>query len=93
MYPWDVVESSRFQKDKRKYSRDEQVCKALASCLTYLPREEDPGRMGDVKCGPYAGTYGYRLTKSIRLIYKVDRDTHQITLEVMGTHKEVYGSD
>lgn len=93
MTDWKVVESVKVRKSRKKYSSDARVCKALESCLRQLPNEEDPRRIGDRKYGIYDGTYGYNLTKSIRLIYKVDYNARQIKLLAMGDHKEVYGRD
>ena len=77
----------------KRYSRDSRVRKALKDCLHYLPCEKDPGRMGDSKSGRYKGTYGYNLSGSLRLIYKVDYENHRIILLAMGDHKEVYLRD
>lgn len=77
----------------KKYSRDRQVMTALNTCLAYLPYEEDPARMGNAKSGWYKGAYGYNLSSSIRLIYKVDYENHEISLIIIGNHKEVYGHD
>ena len=66
---------------------------APSTCLTYLLCEEDPARMGNAKSGRYKGAYGYNLPSSIRLIYKVDYENHEIYLIIIGNHKEVYGCD
>ena len=93
MVDWKVLESAKVRKSRKKYSSDAQVCKALESCLKQILNEEDPRRMGDRKYGIYEGTYGYNLTKSIRLICQIDYNAHQIKLLAMGDHKEVYGRD
>ena len=91
--PWEVVSSAKVRKNLKKYTNNKQVRGALAQCIKYLSLEEDPGRIGDRKCGRYAGMYGYSLTRSERLIYKVDHESHRIILISMGDHKEVYGHD
>ena len=63
MVYWNVVGSAKFQKKLKKYLRDAQVCTALESCMSLLPNEEDPRRVGDRKHGIYDRAYGYRLTK------------------------------
>ncbi len=77
----------------KKYKRDAKVLKALAACVKALSTEEDPARLGDGKYGRYAGACGYNLSKSIRVIYKVDYGAHRVRLVALGDHKEAYGSD
>lgn len=90
---WDIREKKAFQQGRKKYRRDTRVCKALAACVEALSTEEDPARLGDRKYWRYAGTYGYNLSKSIRVIYKVDYGAHRVLLVAIGDHKEVYLSD
>ena len=90
---WNVEATGIFHKNAKKYSKDTQVRNALNSRLTLLQNREFPERLGDIKSGSLRGIYGLRLTKSIRLLYQVDYDTHTIRLINVGDHKEVYGKD
>ncbi len=89
---WDI-RKEKFEQGLKKYRRDPNVRKALAACVEALATEENPERLGKRKVNQYAGLYGYRLSKSMRVIYQINYDTHQITLVTLGSHKEVYGSD
>ena len=90
---WAVLWDKKFRHCLKKYKRDAKVLKALAACVRALSAEEDPARLGDRKYGRYAGAYGYNLSKSIRVIYKVDYGAHRVRLVALGDHKEAYGSD
>lgn len=90
---WEVLWDKKFRQCLKKYKRDTKVRKALAECVKVLSAEEDPARLGDRKYGRYAGAYGYNLSKSVRVIYKVDYVAHRVRLVALGDHKEAYGSD
>lgn len=90
---WEILEDKKFKRQRISYERNDQTREALANCVELLSKADDPARLGDRKYGRYAGTYGYKLTKSLRVIYKICYDTHQILLMIMGDHKKVYGRD
>ena len=90
---WTIMESDVFRRMHRKYSRDQRVCRVLESHLKVLREEEDPARQGDRKVGRLAGCYSLSITSSIRVVYQIDYEAHQINLITMGDHKEVYGHD
>lgn len=90
---WEILGNDKFRQGQKKYKHDIEVCKALAACVEALSTDEDPARLGDRKYGRYEGTYGYALSRSIRVLYKVDYGAHQVLLVALGNHKEVYGRD
>ena len=49
--------------------------------------------MGERKHGHLRHLYSYRITKSIRLLYLVDRRRNAIALVDLDDHKNVYGRD
>ena len=93
MIQWCIVQSTEYCKHRKKYERDKLLCKKLEEALECLSNAEKPERLGDEKYGRYKGAYGYRLTKSVRLIYQVNYGTREIALIALGNHKEVYGHD
>ena len=90
---WEVVTSAKFDKGRAQYSRDKSIGRRLQERLELLPWAKDPGRLGDRKSGRLSGVYSLKISKSIRLLYVVDYDKHQIRLLGMGNHKEMYGRD
>ena len=87
-YNWDIVKSAKFDKLRTQYSRDKTIYRKLQESLALLSQAQDPGRLGRLK-----GVYALGISKSIRLLYIVDYDMHQIRLLVVGDHKVVYGRD
>ena len=53
----------------------------------------DPERVGGRKHGHLNHLYGYRITKSYRLLYYVDRGKGEIVIVDLDDHKNVYGRD
>ena len=90
---WELVKSKRYEKHVKKFWCDQVVSKMLCERLKSLMGAEDPERLGDHKIGRLNGTYGIRLSKSVRLLYAVDCPARVIRLLDIGNHKEVYGRD
>ncbi len=93
MTPWRIVTSKVYDKHVKGYKRDAVVCKKLDENKSFLPTLDHPERAGNIKSGPYKDTYGINLTKSVRLMYQVNYETHEIIFVALGDHKEVYGRD
>lgn len=55
--------------------------------------DDDPARLGRRKTGRHHNSYGYNLTKSDRLIFRIDYTNKIIILVDIGDHKNVYGGD
>lgn len=77
----------------KKYSRVKEITKKLDEYTKCFKSSPNPERFGDMKTGRYKNMYGIAITKSIRLIYKVDHTSHKIIFYAIGDHKEVYGND
>ena len=90
---WNVITSSKFDKNYAHYLRDADTIKKSQQLIELLSQVKDPGRLGDRKNGRLRGMYTMKLTKSIRLSYAVDYDKRQIRLLDVGDHKTVYGRD
>ena len=81
---WILVQSRQYEKHMKRYLHDQNVSKALCERLKSLQDAKDPERLGDIKVGPLNGAYGTRLSKSVRLLFVVDRGAKVIRLLDMG---------
>ncbi len=90
---WILVQSRQYEKHRKRYLHDQNVSKALCERLKSLQDAKDPERLGDIKVGPLNGAYGTRLSKSVRLLFVVDRGAKVIRLLDIGDHKNVYRRD
>lgn len=93
MGEWRIVASDLFIKQLKKYSRNTKVRKKLNEMLKLLQQAYDPRRIGDRKAGQLKDVYAAKLSRSIRLVYKVFNDRREIQLIGIGDHKQVYGHD
>lgn len=90
---WTLVQSRRYERHLKGYRHDQAITGALSERLESLRGVEESERLGDHKIGRLEGTYGMRLSKSVRLLYAVDHPARVIRLLDIGNHKEVYGRD
>lgn len=90
---WKLVQSNQYVKHMKRYRHDQAVIKVLHERVKSLRKATEPRRLGDIKVGQLNGAYGTRLSKSVRLLFTVDDDAHEIRLLNIGNHKEVYGHD
>ena len=58
-----------------------------------LMQSADPAGVGERKRGQMHHLYSYRITKSLRLLYFIDRRRGTITLVDLDDHKNLYGKD
>ena len=84
MAGWIIVRDSRFVRQYKNVGGPRQTRVDLAS-------SDNPENMGRYKKSMNA--HAYRISKSDRLIYSVDRGSREITLERIGDHKSAYGTD
>lgn len=91
-----TVDSSRIEKKLRK-SRDNAGIQSglykFMEQLATLGSDGDPAILGTRKTGRYRGFIGVKLTKSERLIYKIDYKNKIVIIYGIGDHKDVYGRD
>ena len=89
MMAWIIVRDSMFARQYKNMGGQRQTRVDLA--IKDLASSDNPENMGRYKKS--MGARAYEIDKSDRLIYSVDRDRRQITLERVCDHKSVYGMD
>lgn len=89
MAGWIIVRDSRFVRQYKNVGGPRQTRVDLA--IKDLASSDNPENMGRYKKSMNA--HAYRISKSDRLIYSVDRSSREITLERIGDHKSAYGMD
>lgn len=77
----------------RKLRSNHEVFDEYKNALFELMHSIDPEKLGDRKRGPLHRLYSYRITKSYRLLYYVDRTKGEIVTVDLDDHKNVYGRD
>lgn len=65
----------------------------LDNILRLLRQADDPRKIGDRKSGQLKDVYSAKLSRSVRLVYKVLDDSREIQLINIGDHKQAYGHD
>ena len=90
---WKIRLNDNFDKKLHKHRSNKEVLDGYANAALELAHSIDPRRLGDRKRGRLHHLYGYRLTKSYRLLYHVDRDNGEIVMVDLDDHKNVYGRD
>ena len=90
---WKVRPNDKFDRKVRKLRSNTEVFDGFQTALSELVRSADPESMGDRKRGRLHNLYTYRITKSYRLLYRVDRDEGAIVMVDLDDHKNVYGRD
>lgn len=58
-----------------------------------LAESDEPITLGTFKQGSNLRCYAYNVTKSLRLLFSVDKEKHLIIIKRLGDHKEAYGKD
>ncbi len=67
--------------------------KRYLAFIAELKIVEDPARMGRQKTGKYKNCFGYHLTKSVSMIYKLSHSNRTVYVLDIGDHKELYMRD
>ena len=90
---WKIRLNDHIVKKLHKHRSNKAVLDGYGNAALELARSIDPGRLGDRKHGRLRHLYGYRITKSCRLLYHVDRDKGEIVMVDLDDHKNIYGRD
>lgn len=91
---WSVISlDDTVNKKLNKYKANKQLVSNCRNFIKELETVEDPGRIGEIKCGQYKNCRGKHMTKSHSLIYYVDYTTRTVFLIDLDDHKNLYGRD
>ena len=90
---WHIFEDEYFAKKLRRHRSNKEVIDKYKNASLELARSANPEELGDRKRGHLSHSYAYRITKSYRLLYRVDRDKGAIVMVDLDDHKNIYGRD
>lgn len=79
----------------KKRKGPQSVLDQVQNGIRALRNAEDPERVGELKKGRMAGTYGYKVNWDSRILYQVERSKQGCTVVLLRvcSHKSVYGRD
>jgi len=90
----NLITTSKFSKllRKKEESFQDYVITKISEAIELLRNSENPESLGEKKKGKLKGLYAYELTKSSRLLYKVERREGKIYVVLLRVcnHKQVY---
>ena len=89
---WDILEDDYFAKKLRRLRSNQEVIDRYKTASADLARSVNPEELGDRKRGRLRYLRAYRITKSYRLLYDVDRSKNAIIMVDLDDHKNIYGS-
>ena len=72
---WDIFEDDYFAKKLRKHRSNKEVIDGYRRASLELACSASPEKLGDRKRGRLRYSYACRITKSCRLLYRVDQST------------------
>lgn len=90
---WHILEDEYFAKKLRKLRSNTEVINRYREASFDLTHSASPEARGDRKRGRLQHSYVYRITKSYRLVYRVDRGKEEIVMVDLDDHKNIYGRD
>lgn len=90
---WDILEDEHIVKRLFKLRSNKEVVDGYRRAVSELARSSDPGKISYHKHGTRRYTYVYRITRSYRLLYRVDPGENTITMVDLDDHKDIYGRD
>lgn len=90
---WYIIEDDYFAKKLRRLRSNPEVVDKYKRALFELSHSSDPEELGDRKRGRLRHLFAYRITKSYRLLYRIDRDKREIAMVDLDDHKNIYGRD
>lgn len=90
---WIINSDKALGKKLSMLSSNSYAAKGYKAAVENLMHAADPARMGERKHGRMHHLYSYRITKSLRLLYFIDRRRGVITLVDLDDHKNLYGKD
>ena len=88
-----IPEDEYFAKKLRKLRSNTEVINRYREASFDLTHSASPEARGDRKRGRLQHSYVYRITKSYRLVYRVDRGKEEIVMVDLDDHKNIYGRD
>ena len=88
---WNIQESETVREQLEYYRADKAVTHSYLQFVKELARSGNPASMGSPKKGRHHGAFGRRITKSVRLVYRICYAARRIDLVNLGDHKRVYG--
>jgi len=91
---WEITSvDNTIDKKLSKFGSDKIIIKNYKQAIIDLTNSEDPTKLGDRKHGRFKYCYGYNITKSIRLLYRVFFKEKVIQLIDLDDHKNLFGRD
>ena len=90
---WKIGADKALSKKLAKIDSNSDAAKGCREAVANLAQADDPARLGERKHGPLRHLHSYRITKSLRLLYFIDRRRNAIFLVDPDDHKNVYGKD
>lgn len=90
---WNVYTDKNFDKKLHKIRSNKEVRDKCRIAMLELVNSPHPEMLGDRKRGHLRHLYGYRLTRSYRMLYSVDYNEEAIILVDLDDHKNIYGKD
>jgi mRNA-degrading endonuclease RelE of RelBE toxin-antitoxin system len=89
---WKIIISEQAFGQLKKLRRTPQYA-LFEKAIRELEQSDDPTTLGTFKQGTNLRCYAYNVTKSLRLLYTIDREGHLIVIIALGDHKQLYGKD
>lgn len=90
---WHIYRDEYFDKKLDRHRSNKEVIKGYKNASLELTHSDNPEELGYRKRGPLRYSYVYRITKSYRLVYRVDRGECAIIMIDLDDHKNIYGRD
>lgn len=91
---WQIRVSKQALKQLKRYAKTPDSVR-FDKTIRELERAPDPAALGQFKILKELGyrCFAYDVTRSLRLLYSVDRENNRILILDLGDHKETYGWD
>jgi mRNA-degrading endonuclease RelE of RelBE toxin-antitoxin system len=89
---WIIRLTNTAEKQLKKYRKSPDFT-SFKKAIEELKSSRDPIRLGELKDISGIRYLCYDVTRSLRLLYDVDRQNNLIIIYGLGDHKEVYGKD
>ena len=87
---WQITETDTYIKNLKKLKKSGLEKDRLITAIKYLTSKDDPTLCGKPKNYNLKYHYAYDLGRSIRLIFRVDKENKIIWFINIGDHKDVY---
>ncbi len=90
---WEIGVDKVILRKLAKLDSNSAAAKGYREAVANLAQANDPARLGECKHGPLRHLHSYRITRSLRLLYSIDRRRNAIVLVDLDDRKNVYGRD